>query len=88
MDRTPTSSCVVHHSKLLAHDHAQATAPALSKAHAHDLQVRGKIIQEIVRRMESQCRRHKIDERQSMLQSNPLKITIASDLLARVAKQE
>ncbi len=61
----------------------KAASPAFGKAHAHDLQFRGQIIQEIVGcGMESQCRRHKIDERRSLLQNYSLKITIASDLTA------
>src|SRR4029077_6508442 len=68
---------------LLAHNHTQAASPAFGEAHAHDLKFRGEIIQEIVRcRMESQCRRHKIDERRGLLQNYSLKITLASDLTA------
>jgi hypothetical protein len=70
-------------SGLLAHDHGQPAMPAFGQAHAHNLKFRAEIIQEIVRcRMKSQCRRNKIDERRSLLQGNPWKITVASNLSA------
>jgi len=64
-------------------DYVQSPAPAFSKAHARDLKFRREIFQKIIRcRMESQGGRDEIDERRGLLQSDPLKITIASDLSA------
>jgi hypothetical protein len=73
----------MHRSELLAHDHAQSPAPAFGKAHARDLKFRREIFQTIIRcRMESQGGRNEIDERRRLLQSDPLKITIALDFAA------
>ena len=73
----------IHRSELLAYDHAQSPAPAFGKAPARDLKFRREIFQKMVRcRMELQGGRNKIDERRRLLQSDPLKITIASDLSA------
>jgi hypothetical protein len=73
----------IHRSELLAHDHAQSPAPAFGKAHARDVKFRREIFPKIIRcRMESQGGCNEIDERRCLLQSDPLKITIASDLSA------
>ena len=73
----------IHRSDLLAHDHAQSPALTFRQAHARDHKFRREIFQKIIRyRMESQGGRDEIDERRDLLQSDPLKITIASDLSA------
>jgi hypothetical protein len=58
-------------------------APAFGKAHAHELKFGCEVTEEIVRwGMESQRRRHEVGERPSLLQNDPWKIAIASDLSA------
>jgi len=82
VDRTVvTDAEEICRSQLLAHDHAQAPAPAFREPHAHDLKFRRETIQELVRcRMESQRRRDEIDKRRSLLQGNAWKIAVAGDL--------
>jgi len=56
--------------ELLAHDHAQAPAPAFSEPHAQNFELRGEVTQYFIgRRMEAQRRSHEIDQRRRLLQS-------------------